>query len=176
MARRNLAEVATGAIVLVIAAGFLAFAIAHTGRDRISGGYTLTARFDRIDGLNVGGDLRLAGVNVGSVIAADVDPKLFQAILTLKVRNDLRLPKDTSAEITSDGLLGGKYVALVPGGDEAELKPGDRITITQSSVSLEELLGKFIFSVSDMVKAVKPPETKSPETKSPEAKPPEAKP
>ena len=71
------------------------------------------------------------------------------------MQDGLQLPKDSSAEITSDGLLGGKYVSLSPGGDSAMLKPGQTITITQSSVSLEQLLGKFIFSVTDMVNAVK---------------------
>ena len=67
----------------------------------------------------------------------------------LSVRNDIRLPKDSAAIVTSESLLGGKYLSLQPGGDETMLQPGQTITITQSSVSLEELLGKFIFSITN---------------------------
>ncbi len=154
MARRSAGEVLTGAVVLVIAAGFLGYAVAHSGRTIVSG-YDLHANFDRIDGMGVGADVRLAGVKVGSVMAARIDPKTYLANVTLNVADSIRLPKDTSAEVTSEGLLGGKFLNLTPGGDSTMLKPGDVITITQSSVSLEQLLGKFIFSVTDMVNAVK---------------------
>jgi len=148
MARRNIAEIATGAVVLAVAAGFLVYAVAHSGRS-VAAGYALNARFDRIDGLNVGADVRMAGVKVGTVTASRIDPKTFLAEVNFTVQQGLELPKDSSAEIVSDGLLGGKYLSLVPGGDEAVLKPGERVTITQSSISLEQLLGKFIFSASE---------------------------
>jgi phospholipid/cholesterol/gamma-HCH transport system substrate-binding protein len=154
MARRNAVEVVVGAAVLLVAAGFLAYAVAHSGRSATAG-YPLTAQFDHIDGLSVGADVRLAGVRVGRVTATKIDPQNFLAVVTLTVQDGLNLPKDSSAEIDSDSLLGGKYVSLSPGGDTATLKPGQTITITQSSVSLEQLLGKFIFSVTDMVNAVK---------------------
>lgn len=142
-------EVLTGAAVLVVAAGFLGYAVAHSGRS-VSTGYPLQARFEHIDGLAVGGDVRIAGVKVGTVTSEQIDPKSFQAIVSLTVRNDVQLPKDSSAEITSESLLGGKYISLSPGGEETILKPGQTITITQSSVSLEQLLGKFIFSVTSL--------------------------
>ena len=149
MARHGVAEVLTGATVLIVAVAFLAFAIAHSGRTSGTG-YELQARFDHIDGLNVGGDVRIAGVKVGTVTDAHIDPKTFSAVVTLTVRNGLELPKDTAATITSESLLGGKYISLSPGGDDTDLKPGQTISITQSSVSLEELLGKFIFSVTTL--------------------------
>ena len=70
--------------------------------------------------------------------------------MTFTVQTAVKLPRDTSAEITSDGLLGGKYLSLVPGGDEKMMAPGGTVTITQSAISLEQLLGKFIFSVSNL--------------------------
>ncbi len=149
MGRHGVAEVLTGAIVLVVAIGFLAFAISHSGRTSGSG-YSLEAKFDHIDGLNVGGDVRIAGVKVGTVTDTRIDTKTFNAIVTLTVRDGIELPKDSGASITSESLLGGKYISLSPGGDETVLKPGQTITITQSSVSLEELLGKFIFSVTSL--------------------------
>jgi phospholipid/cholesterol/gamma-HCH transport system substrate-binding protein len=161
MASRNVAEILTGAVVLLITAGFLAYAVAHSGRSSVSG-YSLIARFDHIDGLSVGSDVRMAGVKVGSISAARIDSESYLAVVTLTVQNGLQLPKDSSAEVTSDGLLGGKFLSLTPGGDTTMLKPGGTITITQSSVSLEQLLGKFIFSVTSMVNTVKPGETVKP--------------
>ncbi len=149
MANRGIAEVMTGAGVLVIAAGFLGFAVAHSGRSTGSG-YELTAKFDHIDGLAIGSDVRIAGVKVGTVSDERIDPSTYLAVVTLTLRDDIQVPKDTSAEITSESLLGGKYLSLTPGGDSAMLKPGQVITVTQSSVSLEQLLGKFIFSVTSL--------------------------
>jgi len=149
MARHAFAETLTGAAVLLIAGGFLAYAIAHSGRTT-SGGYPLQAQFDKIDGLAVGADVRIGGVRVGSVTDERIDPKSFQAIVSLNVQDTIKLPKDTAAIITSESLLGGKYITLAPGGDTTDLQPGATITITQSSVSLEELLGKFIFSATQL--------------------------
>jgi phospholipid/cholesterol/gamma-HCH transport system substrate-binding protein len=149
MHRRNFAEVLIGTVVLLVAAGFLAYAIAHSGRS-VASGYQLYAKFDHIDGLAVGADVRVAGVKVGSVDSTAIDPKTYQALVGLTVQNDLKLPKDSSAVITSESLLGGKYLALAPGGDDAMLQPGQIITITQGSINIEELLGKFIFSASSL--------------------------
>jgi phospholipid/cholesterol/gamma-HCH transport system substrate-binding protein len=150
MQKRSLAEILTGAVVLAVAIVFLAYAITGSGRALTTGGLSLTARFDRIDGLAPGADIRIAGVKVGQVVGQRIDPETFLAVLTLRVDSTLRLPSDTSAEIQSEGLLGGKYIALVPGGSETILRDGGEITITQSAVSLESLLGRFIFSVTEM--------------------------
>lgn len=151
MKGRSLAEVAAGAVVLAIAAIFLGYAVLHSGRGAVAAdGMLLRASFDRIDGLANGADVRIAGVKVGSVTNSRINPETFAAELTLRVDRSLKLPSDTSAEITSEGLLGGKYVALVPGGSDKLLADGGKITETQGSVSLESLLGKFIFSVTQM--------------------------
>jgi phospholipid/cholesterol/gamma-HCH transport system substrate-binding protein len=155
MARRSAVEVLSGGAVLLVAAVFLAYAVAHSGRGAVAG-YTLNAKFTDIDGLPVGSDVRMAGVKVGSVVAERIDPQTYLAEVTLSVQDGLQLSKDSSASITSDGLLGGKYLALAAGGDTTMLQPGQTITITQSSISLEQLLGKFIFSVTDLVGAMKP--------------------
>ena len=144
MGRRSLAEVFTGAIVLLVAAGFLGYAVAHSGRSAVSG-YTLSAKFDHVDGLGVGADVRVAGVKVGTVDQVRLDPRSFQAVVAFTVRSDVKLPKDSAVIVTSESLLGGKYLSLQPGGDEAVLQPGQTVTITQGSISLEELLGKYIF-------------------------------
>jgi phospholipid/cholesterol/gamma-HCH transport system substrate-binding protein len=138
-------------VVLLVAALFLAYAVLHSGRGAsVSDGLVLRAKFDRIDGISNGADVRIAGVKVGSVTDTRIDPESFAAELTLRVDRSLKLPSDTSAEITSEGLLGGKYVSLVPGGSDRILADNGRITETQGSVSLESLLGRFIFSVTQM--------------------------
>ena len=155
MARRNAAEVAAGAVVLVVAGGFLAYAVANNGRSAAAGGYTLHAAFNRIDGLALGADVRLAGVKIGAVTQETIDPKTFMADVRFTVSNAIKLPRDSSAAVTNSGLLGGMYLSLVAGGDERTIPPGGAITITQSAVNLEDLLGKFIFSASTMANAVK---------------------
>lgn len=149
MAGRNPTELIAGAAVLLVAGLFMGYAVAHTGRTAI-GGMTLHAKFERIDGLAVGADVRLAGVKVGSVTGTRVDPQSYQAIVTMSVQPGLKVPRDSSAEIGSDGLVGGKSVAIVPGGDDKLLGEGGQFAITQSAASLEQLLGKFIFGVNEL--------------------------
>lgn len=143
--RTNIIEAAMGAIVLIIASYFLVFAYTSSRGGSYSG-YPLIAKFDRIDGLLVGNDARISGVKVGSIASIDIDPKTFLARVVFTVRKDLNLPIDTVAEIVSESLMGGKYIALVPGGDKKILAPGEKITYTQSSVSFETLIGKYLFS------------------------------
>jgi len=150
MKGRSIAEVLTGAMVLVAAGVFLFYAIMHGGRAPQTSGIALTAQFDRVDGLNQGADVKIGGVKIGSVTDLRIDPRTFQAVVTIRIRPDLSLPTDSSAEISSEGLLGGKYVSIVPGGADRLLADGGRITETQGSVSLESLLGRFIFSVTQM--------------------------
>jgi phospholipid/cholesterol/gamma-HCH transport system substrate-binding protein len=150
MKGRSIAEVLAGAVVLLVAGGFLAYAVTNSGRSTLSGpALTLTAKFDRIDGLAPGADVRIAGVKVGSVTGQRIDPQSFLAVLTFRIDSSLRLPSDSSAEIASEGLLGGRFVSLVPGGSDRILRDGGEITITQSAISLESLLGRFIFSMTE---------------------------
>jgi phospholipid/cholesterol/gamma-HCH transport system substrate-binding protein len=153
MNRRNVAEILAGALVLAVAAVFLFYAITHSGRS-LTQGYTLTAKFDRIDGLPQGADVRLSGVKIGSVVDQRIDRETYLAVVTMQIDPGIQLPVDTSAEITSEGLLGGRYVALVPGGSDRMLPAGGVIEATQSAISLEALLGRFIFSVTDLVSTV----------------------
>jgi len=146
--RHDPVELLAGLAVLALLAALIVAAV--VGNDRKSQpGYTLTAQFDHIDGLDTGADVRLAGVTVGQVVSETVNPKDFQAVVTLTVRPDIKLPTDSSVVVTSDSLLGGKYLALAPGGAESMLASGGRITQTQGAISLEQLLSKFIFSVTD---------------------------
>lgn len=152
---RNIVETLIGALVLVIAGGFLFFAY-KSGNVQKAEGYTVNAKFDRVDGLNLGSDVRVSGIKVGAVTGQGIDPETYQAVITLTVNDSVKLPKDSSAEIIGDGLLGGKYVALIPGGDTEMMAAGDEIKYTQSSISLESLIGKFIYGGTDGKKDQKP--------------------
>jgi phospholipid/cholesterol/gamma-HCH transport system substrate-binding protein len=140
----NIIETFVGAIVIVVAGFFLIFAYSSSHIN--TNGYSLNAKFDRIDGLNVGSDVRISGVKVGTVTHQAVDPNTFLATISFTVNPTLKLPKDTSAEIISSGLLGGKYLALIPGGADEFLSEGSDIVYTQASVSLEAMIGQLIFS------------------------------
>jgi phospholipid/cholesterol/gamma-HCH transport system substrate-binding protein len=140
-------ETVLGAVVLVVAALFLFFAYT-TSQVRAVAGYQVSAEFDRIDGIRDGSDVRIAGVKVGSVIGAKLDPKTFLATLRMSIAHEYKLPDDTVAEIVSSSLLGDKYMALVPGGSDKIIPPGGRIKYTQAPASLENLIGQMIYSPS----------------------------
>ena len=146
--RRNLIETILGGVVLVVAALFLAFAYSSTGIQAVSG-YELFAKFDRIDGLKDGGDVRMSGIKVGTVLGQEIDPQTYLAVVRLSVDPSIKLPLDSAAEIVSDGLLGGKYMSLVPGAEEKMIKPGGEIKFTQSPLNLESLISQFMFSSPD---------------------------
>ena len=143
--RGNVVEALLGAVVLVVAAGFLVFAYSSTEVGSVEG-YEVSAKFDRVDGLVVGSDVRLGGIKIGTIVGQTLEPDTYLAIVRMSIDPDIRLPTDSSAEIVSDGLLGGRYLSLVPGGAEEMLATGDEIRFTQSPVSLENLIGRLIFS------------------------------
>ena len=141
-------ETMIGAVVIAVAALFLFFAYTGSGVGAISGGYDVTARFDRADGVNVGTDVRLSGIKVGTVQKLSLDPKTYNAVVTISMGNAIKLPDDSSVRITSDGLLGNQYLSIEPGGSMQMIKPGGQIENTQGSIDLIGLLGKFAFSPS----------------------------
>jgi phospholipid/cholesterol/gamma-HCH transport system substrate-binding protein len=146
--QNSIVETLIGAIVIAVAVLFLVFAYTSSGVGPISGGYDVTARFDKADGVNVGTDVRLSGIKVGTVQKLALDPKSYNAVLTLGLANNVKLPDDSSVRITSDGLLGNQYLSIEPGASMQLIKPGGEIENTQGSVDLIGLLGKFAFSPS----------------------------
>jgi len=145
--RRNAIETIMGAVVLVVAAFFVVFAYSSADIGAVSG-YEVTAKFDRVDGIREGTDVRMSGIKIGTVVGEKLEPDTYFAVLTLSIDPNVKLPTDTSAKIVSDGLLGNKYVALEPGADETLLKAGGEITHTQSAINLEDLVSRYIFSGS----------------------------
>ena len=140
----RLLETLIGAVVLAAAAGFLGFVWSSTEVGTVQG-YELVAKFDRVDGLGIGSDVRLAGIKVGSVVDQELEPETYLAVVRMSVDPAVQIPTDSSAKIASDGLLGHKYLSLAPGADEEILPPGGVIQFTQSSVDLIDILGQAIF-------------------------------
>lgn len=145
---RNTIEAILGAVVLLAAAFFLWFAF-NMADIRGTSGYQILAKFDKIGGLKIGSDVRLSGIKVGTVSDLSLDEKTFMANVKITVQNSVKLPSDTVAEISSEGLLGGNYLSLVPGSEESLIQPGGQIKYTQSPVDLVQLLGRFIFNGAD---------------------------
>jgi phospholipid/cholesterol/gamma-HCH transport system substrate-binding protein len=145
---RNIIETIMGGVVLLVALVFLIF-VYSSSSTRVGDGYEVTARFNRVDGLTPGADVRLSGIKIGSVVDQVLDPESYLAIVRISVSNSVKLPKDTAARILSDGLLGGNYLALEPGGDEAMIEPGGEITVTQDPINIADLLGRFVFGSAD---------------------------
>jgi len=144
----SLVETLIGAVVIAVAVLFLVFAYTGSGVGAVASGYDVTARFDRADGVNVGTDVRLSGIKVGTVSKLGLDPKTFNAVTTLTITGNVKLPDDSSVRITSDGLLGNQYLSIEPGGSMQMIKPGGQIENTQGSIDLIGLLGKFAFGPS----------------------------
>ena len=140
----NYFEIIVGTFVLFCAIFFL-FSSLRSTQVSDTKGYRLIAKFDNIDGINSGSDVKISGVKVGTVEEQILDEKDFRAVLKINLNNSVKLPADSSAKISSEGLLGSKYLSISPGGDDENLKDGEEIQFTQSSVSFEDLLGKFIF-------------------------------
>ncbi|HEY8871815.1 MAG TPA: outer membrane lipid asymmetry maintenance protein MlaD [Stellaceae bacterium] len=157
--RGNVIETVMGAVVILVAGLFLVFAY-KTSQLRAVSGYELSADFSRVDGIRQGSDVRIGGIKIGSVTGEDLDPKTFLALVRMSIDPKVQLPDDTVAEIISAGLLGDKYLSLVPGGSDNVIPPGGKIKYTQSSVSLENLVGQMIFSAPG---AKKPGEGETPQ-------------
>jgi len=151
MTGRNMIETVMGAVVLVVAAMFLAFAYSHSSLRAVSG-YEVLARFDRVDGVSAGTDVRISGIKIGTVTDQRLDPDRYLAVVRMSIDPKIKLPTDTVAEVASEGLLGGRYLALIPGGETEMIKPGGEIKFTQSPVDLVQMLGKFMFSGPDQSK------------------------
>jgi len=141
----NMIETVMGGVVLVVAALFLFFAYS-TSQVRAVQGYEVSAQFDSVSGIHDGSDVRIGGVKVGTIVSETLDPNTFLANVRISIENAYKLPDDTVAKIVSSGLLGDKFLSLVPGGAEQTIPPGGRIKFTQSPISIEDLIGQIMFS------------------------------
>ena len=141
---RNAIETVMGAAVLLVAAMFLYFAY-NTAQIKAVTGYEVSARFFKVGGLAKGSDVRISGIKVGTVLDNKLDPVTFDAVVTMSVRPDIVLPADTTAVISSSGMLGDKYVMLLPGEADGKITAGGLIEKTKDFRSLEDQVGEIIF-------------------------------
>jgi len=142
--RENVGEALVGLLVVVLAVWFAAFAWSKSGGGEKANAVKVFAFFPNIAGVEAGTDVRIAGLKVGTVTSQELDPESFQVKVTFALDPNVAVPVDSSAAVTSEGLLGRTYIALLPGGDPTPLKEGDVITDTQGSMDLTSLIGQFI--------------------------------
>ncbi len=146
--KRNIVETLIGAAVLVIAFGFFVYAYSRAEVGS-AGGYPVHAEFSAVGGLIAGADVRISGIKVGSVVRQELDPETYLARVTMNLRDDIELTADTTAAIRIEGLLGGAYVALEPGGDIDMIPPGGDILFAQSAPDIVGLMTQLVFSRPD---------------------------
>jgi len=142
--RRNLAETVMGAVVLVVAGAFLYFFFT-TAQVKSQGGYQVNVTFSKVGGILAGSDVRISGINVGTVSDVHLDPKTFLAIITMNLKPDVRLPADSIATIASSGLIGGNYVRIKPGRTQNYLASGGTLEKSEDFKTLEDQVGEIIF-------------------------------
>lgn len=140
----HVGEVIAGGVVVVAAAGFLLYASQYGGVGVQAGTYPLSASFRSAEGVAIGTDIRLAGVKIGTVTGLELDQQTYRAEATFAIDDGVELPDDTAATVASEGLLGGTFIEMLPGGSEFVYAPGDQILDTESSVSIISLLLKFV--------------------------------
>ena len=146
--RSNTFETFIGAIVIILAISFLFYSFSITDNNA-EGTYKIKATFNRIDGIQIGSDVRLSGIKIGSVAKSSLNQTTYEADLVLIIDNSIFIPDDSSAKITMDGLLGSNYISIEPGGSDIYLTENDYLLYTQGSIDLIGLVGEALFSVEE---------------------------
>ena len=141
---RNAVETVLGAVVLLVAGMFVFFAYGTAQVKGVSG-YEVRANFFKVGGLTAGSDVRINGIKVGTVSSSTLDTKTFEAVVLMSISPDVKLPVDTTAGIGSEGIVGGKYVRLEPGGSGEFVQAGGALKKTKDYRSLEDQVGEIIF-------------------------------
>lgn len=146
--KSNTFEAIVGAFVIILSLVFLFYGFS-TMKLQNSDNYNISALFNRIDGIKIGSDIRMSGIKIGTVANQELDNSSFEAKVLMSIDSKILIPDDSSAKITSDGLLGGNYISIEPGGSDIYLLNNEEIFFTQGSVDLIGLVGEALFSVED---------------------------
>jgi phospholipid/cholesterol/gamma-HCH transport system substrate-binding protein len=154
--KNSTVETLIGAVVVAVAAVFLIYAYGNSGKGNAAGGYSIAADFDNIEGVNVGTDVRMAGIKIGTVTAQSLNPENYQAKVTMMIDPSVKLADDTSAKVTAEGLLGSKFIALDAGGSATLLADGGTINYTQGAVDIWSLISQAMFDKSGAKPADQP--------------------
>ena len=149
MSSHTTTEVLVGGAVLAGALAFAVYAGQAAGLGAAGAGYELTASFRSLEGVTVGTDVRVAGVKVGTVTAVTLNPETYRADTVFTVTRGIEIPDDSAIVVSSEGLLGGNFVEIMPGGSPFYYSEGDEILDTQGAVSLISLLLKFVSGDGD---------------------------
>src|ERR1044071_5738454 len=162
MPQNNIAESLIGAAVVAVAAAFLTFSYYRTGGGSLAG-YEVNAKVAKVDGLAVGTDVRLAGIKVGTVSDLTLDPQTYLVTVHMNIRNDVKLPLDSSVLVTQAGFLGGQYLSITPGGEDKMMVAGSYFENAQGSIDVMSLVGRFASGDSLSNQAPKPKTAPSPD-------------
>ncbi len=146
--RESLFETLIGVLVVAVAGVFLFFSLQQRSDASPRDSYSLTAKFNRVDGISTGSDVRMAGVKVGAVSDIQLDPKTYKAVVTFSMKDGIQVPDDSTAQVLSDGLLGGAYVGIMVGGSFDYIPEGGQIEFTRGSVDLLTVLSEVASGAS----------------------------
>ena len=135
----NAAETVIGAAVLAVAAGFLAYAANTADVSVGGGGYEISTEFRKIEGISIGGDVRIAGVKVGTISGVDLNTERYRPVVAMMLREGVKVPEDSLVEIASEGLLGANYLNIQPGASDFMIEPGGELE-SEPYVSLTDLI------------------------------------
>lgn len=141
-------ETIMGLVVLAVAAFFMLFAYKVSDLQVVKG-YEIKARFIKVGGLNTGADVRINGIKVGTVTSQTINPEDYMVDVTLSIKPNISLPKDSAVIITGDGLMGDKFVKIEPGKSAEKLTQGSTAENTKDAKSLEDMVGEIIFMVTN---------------------------
>jgi len=148
--KQNILETIIGFLTIITSLLFITFAYNKLGNfSDVKNSYPITANFQNVEGIFEGSDVMLAGIKVGSVEKLTLDKTSFFAIIALRINNDVKLPKDTQAAVATSGLLGNKFISLTPGAADEELVANDEIKRTQSSLNIEAIISKLMYSITN---------------------------
>ena len=142
--RYSLVEIFLGAFVLFVAIVFLTIGMQSINKQK--DGYNISLIFGSTAGLKNGDNVKISGINVGKITKLELNPQDYNAKVDIIIDNDIKIPDDSSAKITSSSLLGGNFLDIVPGSSAQNLRPSDIIYDTTDPVSFTDMLGKVIFS------------------------------
>ena len=146
--RESLFETLVGLAVVVVAGIFLVFSLQQRSEAAPRDSYMLTAKFNRVDGISTGSDVRLAGVKVGTVSNINLDPKTYKAVVSFTMKKGIQVPDDSTAQVLSDGLLGGSYLGIMVGGSFDYIPEGGTVEFTRGSVDLLTVLSEVAGSAA----------------------------
>ena len=146
--KHNTIETLVGMFVLIIAFSFLFFVYNTSSLSNPPEGYKLLANFDNIDGISKGADVKLAGIKIGIVDNITLENSTYSATLQLQIRPDVQVPDDSTATVATSGILDGRHIRINPGASDNNFTDGEKIKYTHSALNFEELIGKFMYSIT----------------------------